>query len=172
MNNLVGSSIDSLPQWVAQWAKVDASLISVADVNGDHILQWGEIRLGADMIMLATPELGGLPQAQLVDVVDDAGPPERDLGQRQVHRRQPSGKPGRVARHVGHHRSQGALNRDSVPRLARPGVQAKEHVGRHRVARRHGVVLHVPGSGHEPLVVVGRVEKKLPRFPYDFDFGQ
>jgi cation/acetate symporter len=50
-----------LPQWVAQWAKVDASLISVADVNGDHILQWGEIQLGADMIMLATPELGGLP---------------------------------------------------------------------------------------------------------------
>jgi cation/acetate symporter len=61
MNNLVGSSIDALPQWVAQWAKVDASLISVADVNGDHILQWGEIRLGADLIMLATPELGGLP---------------------------------------------------------------------------------------------------------------
>jgi cation/acetate symporter len=40
---------------------VDASLISVADVNGDNILQWGEIRLGADIIMLATPELGGLP---------------------------------------------------------------------------------------------------------------
>ena len=33
----------------------------MADVNGDRILQWGEIRLGADMIMLATPELGGLP---------------------------------------------------------------------------------------------------------------
>ena len=61
MNNLVGSSFDSLPGWIAQWAKVDASLISVADVNGDRILQWGEIRLGADMIMLATPELGGLP---------------------------------------------------------------------------------------------------------------
>jgi cation/acetate symporter len=61
MNNLVGSSMDALPPWVAQWAKVDPSLISVADVNGDHILQWGEIRLGADMIMLATPELGGLP---------------------------------------------------------------------------------------------------------------
>jgi cation/acetate symporter len=63
MNNLVGSSIDALPPWVAQWAKVDPSLISVADVNGDRILQWGEIRLGADMIMLATPELGGLPYA-------------------------------------------------------------------------------------------------------------
>ncbi len=61
MNNLVGSSFDSLPPWIAQWAKVDASLISVADVNGDRILQWGEIRLAADMIMLATPELGGLP---------------------------------------------------------------------------------------------------------------
>jgi cation/acetate symporter len=61
MNNLVGSSFDSLPTWIAQWAKVDPSLISVADVNGDRVLQWGEIRLGADMIMLATPELGGLP---------------------------------------------------------------------------------------------------------------
>ena len=61
MNNLVGSSFDALPPWIVQWAKVDASLISVADVNGDGVLQWGEIRLGADMIMLATPELGGLP---------------------------------------------------------------------------------------------------------------
>ncbi len=61
MNNLVGSSFDSLPGWIGQWAKVDPALISVADVNGDRILQWGEIRLGADMIMLATPELGGLP---------------------------------------------------------------------------------------------------------------
>jgi len=61
MNNLVGSSFDALPPWIAQWAKVDGSLISVADVNGDRTLQWGEIRLGADMIMLATPELGGLP---------------------------------------------------------------------------------------------------------------
>ncbi len=61
MNNLVGSSFAELPPWIAQWAKVDPSLISVADVNGDGILQWGEIRVGADLIMLATPELGGLP---------------------------------------------------------------------------------------------------------------
>jgi cation/acetate symporter len=61
MNNLVGSSFDALPPWIAQWAKVDPVLISVADVNGDRILQWGEIHLGADIIMLATPELGGLP---------------------------------------------------------------------------------------------------------------
>ncbi|HQD15845.1 MAG TPA: VC_2705 family sodium/solute symporter, partial [Ottowia sp.] len=61
MQHLVGSSFDALPNWIAQWARVDPGLISVQDVNGDRILQFGEIRLGADMIMLATPELGGLP---------------------------------------------------------------------------------------------------------------
>src|SRR5512140_782061 len=61
MNNLVGSSFAELPAWIAQWARVDPSLITVADVNGDGILQWGEIRIGADLVVLATPELGGLP---------------------------------------------------------------------------------------------------------------
>ncbi len=61
MQTLVGSSFDALPPWILQWAKVDASLISVSDVNADGIVQFGEIRLGADIIMLATPEIGGLP---------------------------------------------------------------------------------------------------------------
>ncbi len=61
MQNLVGSSFENLPHWMAQWARVDASLLSVEDVNGDGLVQFGEIRLGADLIMLATPELGGLP---------------------------------------------------------------------------------------------------------------
>ncbi len=61
MQTLVGSSFDALPAWILQWAKVDASLISVSDVNNDGIVQFGEIRLGADIIMLATPEIGGLP---------------------------------------------------------------------------------------------------------------
>ena len=61
MQNLVGSHFDALPTWIAQWVKVDPALLSVEDVNGDGIVQWGEIRLGADLIMLATPELGGLP---------------------------------------------------------------------------------------------------------------
>ena len=56
MNNLVGSHFDALPNWMAQWARVDASLLSVEDMNGDGIVQFGEIRLGADLIMLATPE--------------------------------------------------------------------------------------------------------------------
>ena len=61
MQGLVGSSFDDLPNWIAQWGWVDPGLVSVSDVNGDRILQFGEIKLGADMIMLATPELGGLP---------------------------------------------------------------------------------------------------------------
>ena len=61
MQGLVGASYESLPSWILQWAKVDSSLISVSDVNGDGIVQFGEIRLGADIIMLATPEIGGMP---------------------------------------------------------------------------------------------------------------
>ncbi len=61
MQSLVGSSFDTLPSWINQWAKVDPALISVADVNGDRILQFGEIRIGADIVMLVTPEIGGLP---------------------------------------------------------------------------------------------------------------
>lgn len=61
MNNLVGVRFDELPAWIAQWARVDSSLLSVEDINRDGILQFGELRLGADLIMLATPEIGGLP---------------------------------------------------------------------------------------------------------------
>ncbi|MFT4240802.1 MAG: VC_2705 family sodium/solute symporter [Acidovorax sp.] len=61
MQNLVGSRFDQLPNWIAQWARVDSALLSIEDVNRDGIVQFGEIRMGADLIMLATPELGGLP---------------------------------------------------------------------------------------------------------------
>ena len=61
MSQLVGQSFDSLPAWIGQWAKIDPTLISADDVNGDQILQFAELRLGADIVMLAMPELGGLP---------------------------------------------------------------------------------------------------------------
>ncbi|MGE0497183.1 MAG: VC_2705 family sodium/solute symporter [Ramlibacter sp.] len=61
MQGLVGSSFDALPSWIGQWAKVDPALISITDVNGDHILQFSEIRIAADIVMLVTPEVGGLP---------------------------------------------------------------------------------------------------------------
>ncbi len=60
MAHLVGQSMDSLPAWIAQWSR-DPSLLSVADVNGDGILQFAELKVGPDLIMLASPEIGGLP---------------------------------------------------------------------------------------------------------------
>jgi cation/acetate symporter len=61
MTSLVGLPFESLPAWMGQWAKLDPALLSVQDMNQDGILQFAELRLGADIIMLATPELGGLP---------------------------------------------------------------------------------------------------------------
>jgi cation/acetate symporter len=60
-NVLVGTPFDKLPGWIAAWNKVDPSLLSVADVNKDGIFQLGEMRIGGDIIVLATPEIGGLP---------------------------------------------------------------------------------------------------------------
>ena len=59
--NLVGSAFASLPQWVASWQKVDPSLLSIVDVNKDGIVQLAEIAIGGDIIVLATPEIAGLP---------------------------------------------------------------------------------------------------------------
>ncbi|MDD5175481.1 MAG: cation acetate symporter [Sterolibacterium sp.] len=58
-NHLVGSSIAALPSWVASWSKV--GLVGVEDINGDGILQLAELTLTPDVIMLATPEIAGLP---------------------------------------------------------------------------------------------------------------
>jgi len=59
--NLVGMPFDQLPAWIASWSKIDAALLSVADINKDGIFQLGEMKIGGDIIVLATPEIGGLP---------------------------------------------------------------------------------------------------------------
>ena len=59
--DVVGTSFANLPGWVSAWAKVDPSLMSVVDVNKDGILQLAEISIGTDLIVLATPEIAGLP---------------------------------------------------------------------------------------------------------------
>ncbi|WP_210244174.1 sodium:solute symporter family protein [Arenimonas fontis] len=72
-SNVIGQSIATLPAWVASWSKV--GLVSVCDAvnametvkgcaangNGDGILQLTELVLNADAIVLATPEIAGLP---------------------------------------------------------------------------------------------------------------
>ncbi|MDT8992115.1 VC_2705 family sodium/solute symporter [Curvibacter sp. APW13] len=70
MVHLVGQSFDQLPAWVVQWSR-DPSLLWVADVNDDKVLQFAEIRVGADLLMLASPEIGGLPY--IVSVLVAAG---------------------------------------------------------------------------------------------------
>jgi cation/acetate symporter len=60
-NAVVGSSFEKLPFWISAWNKVDASLLSVVDLNKDGILQFGEITIGGDIVVLATPAIGGLP---------------------------------------------------------------------------------------------------------------
>jgi len=60
-NSLVGLPFDQLPAWIASWSKVDPALISVVDINHDGILQLSEIRIGSDLVVLATPEIAGLP---------------------------------------------------------------------------------------------------------------
>jgi len=61
LNGLVGLPFDRLPTWIAEWTRVDPSLVSVIDINHDGILQLGEIRIGSDLVVLATPEIAGLP---------------------------------------------------------------------------------------------------------------
>jgi len=72
-SNVVGQAVASLPAWVASWSKV--GLVSICDAtnaietikgctangNGDGILQLAELVLNADAIVLATPEIAGLP---------------------------------------------------------------------------------------------------------------
>ncbi len=58
-HNLVGSSIAILPDWVASWGRV--GLVTLDDLNGDGVLQLAELRLNTDVIVLATPEIAGLP---------------------------------------------------------------------------------------------------------------
>jgi cation/acetate symporter len=60
-SQLVGTPFSRLPAWVSAWSKVDPGLLSVIDVNHDGILQLGEMKIGGDIIVLATPEIAGLP---------------------------------------------------------------------------------------------------------------
>jgi cation/acetate symporter len=59
LNNVIGLPIAQLPAWMANWGKV--GLVSFKDINGDGILQFYELTIGADAIVLATPEIAGLP---------------------------------------------------------------------------------------------------------------
>ena len=60
-HDLVGSSFAALPAWVSNWAAVDPTLMKVVDMNKDGLIQLAEVTIGGDLIVLATPEIAGLP---------------------------------------------------------------------------------------------------------------
>ncbi len=59
LTNIVGLAYTNLPAWAAKWAGV--GLINITDINGDGIIQFAEISIQADAVVLATPEIAGLP---------------------------------------------------------------------------------------------------------------
>ncbi len=59
LSNLAQIPIAKLPGWVAAWAKI--GLVSIEDINADGILQLAELSLNPDVIVLATPEIAGMP---------------------------------------------------------------------------------------------------------------
>ncbi|MNR78058.1 Cation/acetate symporter ActP [compost metagenome] len=62
-SSLVGSNFSQLPEWVSYWASIDKlhPLVSINDVNRDGIVQLAEIVMDVDIVVLATPEIAGLP---------------------------------------------------------------------------------------------------------------
>jgi cation/acetate symporter len=58
MTKVAGSNIDALPSWTKSW--VDTGKLKVADSNGDGILQWKELIISNDIVVMATPEIANL----------------------------------------------------------------------------------------------------------------
>src|SRR3546814_266890 len=72
--NVIGLNVSQLPAWVHSWGSI--GLVGTCDAadaatrfamckgvtgNGDGILQLNEFRIASDAIVLATPEIAGLP---------------------------------------------------------------------------------------------------------------
>ncbi|WP_394581240.1 sodium:solute symporter family protein [Cytobacillus firmus] len=58
MTQVAGSKITELPAWTKTW--VDTGKLQVADGNGDGILQWKELIISNDIVVMATPEIANL----------------------------------------------------------------------------------------------------------------
>jgi cation/acetate symporter len=61
--SLVGTDFSRLPAWVSYWASIDKvnPLVNITDINKDGVVQLAEIFMDGDMVVLATPEIAGLP---------------------------------------------------------------------------------------------------------------
>jgi cation/acetate symporter len=74
--NVIGQQITNLPAWVTLWGKAGIDLVGACDAvdaatiykmcagvvgNADGVLQLAEFKINNDAIVLATPEIAGLP---------------------------------------------------------------------------------------------------------------
>ncbi|WP_186100252.1 sodium:solute symporter family protein [Burkholderia gladioli] len=59
--HLVGQPFAELPSWVTQWQHFEPDLIGVVDVLRDGIVHWSDIQMQPDIVVLAAPEIAGLP---------------------------------------------------------------------------------------------------------------
>ena len=62
--NVIGKPIAELPAWLQNWQLMSpygVTWIGVNDANRDGILQLSEFRIHPDVVVLATPEIAGLP---------------------------------------------------------------------------------------------------------------
>jgi cation/acetate symporter len=59
--SLIGKSIADVTslEWIQKWGAVD--MLKIVDSNGDGILQINEFFMRADIVVLATTEIAGLP---------------------------------------------------------------------------------------------------------------
>ncbi|MCA1021007.1 sodium:solute symporter family protein [Halobacillus litoralis] len=58
MTEVAGSSLGNLPAWTQPW--VDTGKLSLADGNNDGVLQWTELVISNDIVVMATPEIANL----------------------------------------------------------------------------------------------------------------
>jgi cation/acetate symporter len=63
LTSVVGTPFAQLPRWILEWSKTEPSLLSVIDINRDGVLQFGELHITPDILVLAAPEIGGMPFA-------------------------------------------------------------------------------------------------------------
>ena len=57
LTELVGASMSQLPDWADKLKLRKLGLLSIHDWNGDGVVQWGDIHLTNDLLMLAAPDI-------------------------------------------------------------------------------------------------------------------
>lgn len=75
LSSVVGKPVTNLPDWANRWATT--GLLAIADHpdmggNGDGVLQYNELKIDQDLVVLATPEIAELP-ATVVALVAAGG---------------------------------------------------------------------------------------------------